>query len=79
MKLISNPKKTDRFAAFFGAMINSFIHVLMYSYYAIAGLGPQFQKFLWWKRYLTILQLVSIIFSKECFLLNYGNNFSCKN
>ncbi|GFR68975.1 elongation of very long chain fatty acids protein, partial [Elysia marginata] len=44
--------------SFFGAMINSFIHVIMYSYYAIAALGPEYQKYLWWKRYLTRLQLL---------------------
>ena len=40
-------------------MINSFIHVIMYTYYGIAALGPQYQKYLWWKRYLTIIQLVT--------------------
>lgn len=44
--------------SFFGAMINSFIHVLMYSYYGLSALGPHMQKYLWWKRYLTILQLL---------------------
>nr|XP_005506788.2 elongation of very long chain fatty acids protein 4 [Columba livia] len=44
--------------AFFGAQMNSFIHVIMYMYYGLAACGPKFQKYLWWKRYLTILQLV---------------------
>ncbi|EDX10036.1 elongation of very long chain fatty acids protein 4 [Drosophila simulans] len=46
------------------AMINSFVHIVMYSYYALSVLGPRVQKFLWWKRYLTGLQLVqfTIIF-----------------
>lgn len=39
-------------------MVNSFIHVLMYSYYALAALGPEISKYLWWKKYLTILQLI---------------------
>ncbi|XP_016987631.1 elongation of very long chain fatty acids protein 4 [Drosophila rhopaloa] len=39
-------------------IINSFVHVIMYSYYALSVLGPRVQKFLWWKRYLTALQLV---------------------
>jgi len=47
--------------SFFGAMINSFIHVLMYTYYGVAALGPEFQKYLWWKRYLTRLQLIQFI------------------
>ncbi|KAM5284536.1 very long chain fatty acid elongase 4 [Hipposideros larvatus] len=44
--------------AFFGAQMNSFIHVIMYSYYGLTALGPWIQKYLWWKRYLTMLQLV---------------------
>lgn len=29
----------------------------MYSYYALAGLGPQIQPYLWWKKYITQIQL----------------------
>jgi elongation of very long chain fatty acids protein 4 len=47
--------------SFFGAMINSFVHVVMYTYYGVAALGPEFQKYLWWKRYLTRLQLVQFV------------------
>ncbi|XP_058806719.1 elongation of very long chain fatty acids protein AAEL008004-like [Phymastichus coffea] len=45
-------------------LINSFIHVLMYTYYMLSAFGPNMQKFLWWKRHLTSLQLVqfTIIF-----------------
>lgn len=39
-------------------MVNCFVHVLMYSYYALAALGPHIQKYLWWKKYLTMIQLV---------------------
>lgn len=45
-------------STFLPAMVNSFIHVLMYSYYALSALGPKIEKYLWWKKYLTILQLV---------------------
>lgn len=45
--------------AFLPAMVNSAIHVLMYSYYGLSVLGPTVAKYLWWKKYLTILQLVS--------------------
>lgn len=44
--------------AFLPAMTNSFIHVLMYSYYGLSTLGPNVTKYLWWKKYLTIIQLV---------------------
>lgn len=45
-------------SAFFIGMLNSFVHIFMYGYYALASLGPRMRRHLWWKRYLTILQLV---------------------
>uniref|UniRef100_S4RZ22 Elongation of very long chain fatty acids protein n=1 Tax=Petromyzon marinus TaxID=7757 RepID=S4RZ22_PETMA len=45
--------------AFLIGMVNSFVHVFIYTYYGLSVLGPAEQKYLWWKRYLTILQLVS--------------------
>jgi len=44
------------------AIVNAFIHIIMYFYYGVAGLGPQFQKYLWWKKYLTQMQLVQFMF-----------------
>ncbi|XP_033106134.1 elongation of very long chain fatty acids protein 4-like [Anneissia japonica] len=43
--------------SWFGAMMNSFVHFIMYSYYFLAACGPAFHKYLWWKKYLTQLQL----------------------
>lgn len=43
--------------SFFGAMLNSGIHVIMYAYYGLAALGPSMQQYLWWKKYITMLQL----------------------
>ncbi|XP_047985926.1 elongation of very long chain fatty acids protein 7-like [Leguminivora glycinivorella] len=43
------------------ALLNSAVHVVMYSYYLLSGLGPQFQKYLWWKKYVTTLQLVQFL------------------
>ncbi|XP_035228822.1 elongation of very long chain fatty acids protein 7-like [Stegodyphus dumicola] len=42
--------------------INGFVHVVMYTYYAIASLGPYYQKYLWWKKYLTSLQILQFLF-----------------
>lgn len=42
-------------------LINSFVHSVMYTYYAIAALGPHMQKYLWWKHYITILQLTQFV------------------
>ncbi|XP_059145002.1 elongation of very long chain fatty acids protein 4-like [Physella acuta] len=38
-------------------VVNSFIHVVMYSYYALAAFGPHMRKYLWWKKYLTKMQI----------------------
>lgn len=48
--------------AFFIGMLNSFVHVIMYSYYFLTCFGPRLQKYLWWKRYLTKLQLIQFVF-----------------
>ncbi|XP_063702422.1 very long chain fatty acid elongase AAEL008004-like, partial [Culicoides brevitarsis] len=40
---------------------NIFVHMIMYFYYLVAALGPQFRKFLWWKRYLTTLQIIQFL------------------
>jgi hypothetical protein len=37
---------------------NSLVHFIMYFYYLMAAMGPQFQKYLWWKKYLTVFQMV---------------------
>jgi hypothetical protein len=47
-------------STFFG-LLNTFVHIVMYSYYLFAAMGPQFQRFLWWKKYLTTLQMVQFI------------------
>ncbi|KAI2800212.1 hypothetical protein BLOT_013733 [Blomia tropicalis] len=43
------------------AIMNTFIHVLMYGYYALAAMGPSMQPYLWWKRYITQLQIVQFL------------------
>lgn len=49
-------------AAYFGATLNSFIHVLMYSYYGLSSV-PSMRPYLWWKKYITQGQLVSALVS----------------
>ncbi|KAK8761004.1 hypothetical protein V5799_027729 [Amblyomma americanum] len=44
-------------------IINCFVHVIMYTYYFLSLLGPTVQKHLWWKRYLTQLQLAQFTFA----------------
>lgn len=38
-------------------VVNTFVHCCMYSYYALAAMGPTIRRYLWWKRYITVLQL----------------------
>ncbi|XP_074594587.1 very long chain fatty acid elongase 7-like [Brevipalpus obovatus] len=46
-------------AAFF-PFINSFVHTIMYCYYGLSTLGPQWRPYLWWKKYLTQLQILQL-------------------
>lgn len=39
--------------------INSFVHIIMYAYYFLSALGPQLQPYLWWKKHITNMQMVS--------------------
>lgn len=39
-------------------LINSLVHAIMYIYYYLAALGPQYAKYLWWKEYITRIQLL---------------------
>ncbi|CAH0627404.1 unnamed protein product [Chrysodeixis includens] len=50
---------TDNFVVV--GMLNSFVHVLMYAYYGISSLGPDYAKYIWWKKHLTKVQLVQFI------------------
>ncbi|CAG5896713.1 unnamed protein product [Menidia menidia] len=45
----------------FHAMVNATVHVIMYSYYGLSAAGPRFQKYLWWKKYMTAIQLIQFI------------------
>ncbi|XP_041064052.1 elongation of very long chain fatty acids protein 1-like isoform X2 [Carcharodon carcharias] len=45
----------------FHAMVNSIVHVIMYFYYGLSAAGPAFQKYLWWKKYMTAIQLVQFV------------------
>lgn len=47
-------------AAFF-PFINSFVHSIMYFYYALSTFGPAIRPYLWWKKYLTQLQIFQLL------------------
>ncbi|CAH2107726.1 unnamed protein product [Euphydryas editha] len=40
---------------------NAIVHIVMYTYYLITGFGDEYKKHLWWKKYVTILQLVQFL------------------
>lgn len=42
-------------------VINAGIHVIMYTYYMLSSMGPHMNKYLWWKKHLTLLQLIQFV------------------
>ncbi|XP_043282321.1 elongation of very long chain fatty acids protein AAEL008004 isoform X2 [Venturia canescens] len=45
----------------FFALLNTFVHIVMYFYYMIAAMGPEYQKYIWWKKYLTTFQMMQFV------------------
>lgn len=41
--------------------LNLVVHVIMYSYYGLSTFGPSVQKYLWWKKHLTKLQITQFL------------------
>jgi len=39
-------------------LVNGFVHTIMYGYYLVTSIKPSYGKSLWWKRYITQLQLL---------------------
>lgn len=44
----------------FTGFLNSIIHIVMYSYYLVSAFQPQYKNNIWWKKYITQMQIVSI-------------------
>ena len=59
------------------ALLNSLVHVIMYSYYALASFGPSIQPYLWWKKYLTQFQLLqfALLFCYGCLVFKYEQGY----
>jgi len=62
--------------SYFGALLNCFIHVVMYTYYGLSVL-PEMQPYLWWKKYLTKMQLAQFVitFTHSTYSIVNGCNF----
>lgn len=56
----------------FHAMVNAGVHVIMYFYYFLSAAGPQFQKYLWWKKYMTAIQLVRLLKQQQLVIHGYA-------
>ncbi|RWS01541.1 elongation of very long chain fatty acids protein-like protein [Dinothrombium tinctorium] len=54
-------KYIGNMSAAFVPCINSLVHIIMYTYYACASYGEQLSQYLWWKKYLTSLQIIQLI------------------
>jgi len=61
---------------FFG-FLNTTVHIVMYTYYLIAAMGPKYQKYIWWKKHLTTMQMVQfgIVFVHSAQALYFDCNF----
>ncbi|XP_054654273.1 elongation of very long chain fatty acids protein 5 [Dunckerocampus dactyliophorus] len=46
--------------SYFGPCLNSFVHVVMYSYYGLSAI-PAMRPYLWWKKYITQLQMIQFV------------------
>ncbi|KAF6198208.1 hypothetical protein GE061_007955 [Apolygus lucorum] len=57
---------------------NTFVHIVMYGYYLLAAMGPQVRRHLWWKKYITALQITQffVILSYLGYLCLFGCSVS---
>lgn len=39
-------------------IINSFVHVIMYGYYFLTHFKPELKQSIWWKKYITQIQMI---------------------
>jgi len=62
---VKNGVKRDLFVSgghvTFLGQLNSFVHVIMYSYYLFTAWKPQYKGNLWWKKHITQLQLLQFV------------------
>ncbi|RWS12778.1 elongation of very long chain fatty acids protein-like protein [Dinothrombium tinctorium] len=52
-------------------VLNSFVHSIMYLYYGLSAFGPRIHKYLWWKRYLTTIQLIQFVLILTHGIINF--------
>lgn len=54
---------------FIAVLVNCIVHTIMYTYYGLSVLGDRVKPYLWWKRYLTQIQMIQflIVAGHACF------------
>ncbi|XP_017865916.1 PREDICTED: elongation of very long chain fatty acids protein AAEL008004-like [Drosophila arizonae] len=59
-------------------LFNTFVHVFMYFYYFLSAYYPGVKANIWWKKYITIAQLIQfmMIFLYSAYVLIYAENCS---
>ncbi|CAL1300274.1 unnamed protein product [Larinioides sclopetarius] len=58
---LRNPSQTGfYFTVILG--VNIVVHTVLYTYYGLSSIGPHMEKYLWWKKYLTALQIGQFVF-----------------
>ncbi|XP_026327938.1 elongation of very long chain fatty acids protein 4-like [Hyposmocoma kahamanoa] len=53
-------KYEPSYSLFLLGTVNSFVHIIMYAYYGMAAF-PSLRKYLWWKKYITKMQLIQFV------------------
>ncbi|GAB6021147.1 hypothetical protein CHUAL_003778 [Chamberlinius hualienensis] len=48
-------------ASYMSGMFNAAVHIFIYGYYSLAALGPNVQRYLWWKKYITMLEMIQFV------------------
>ncbi|XP_034102026.1 elongation of very long chain fatty acids protein F-like [Drosophila nasuta] len=60
-------------------MVNSFVHTVMYFYYFLSALYPGINASIWWKKYITITQLLQFVlvfsYASYVFIFSKGCGF----
>ncbi|XP_055934226.1 elongation of very long chain fatty acids protein 4-like isoform X2 [Argiope bruennichi] len=44
-----------------GLGLNAVVHAFMYLYYGLSAIGPSMAKYLWWKKYITLMQIIQFV------------------
>ncbi|CAK1603821.1 unnamed protein product [Parnassius mnemosyne] len=63
-------KYEPSYSVIFLGTINSFVHIIMYIYYALSAF-PDLNKYLWWKKYITLIQILQFM----CIILHAAVNY----